>query len=146
MRYWVLAAPPGQTRSYAADGRLPGGPSREYRQAPRRRISHRSLRPVQCRLAPLLLKRAALKDHAEAAYTLGVMYRYAQGVPRNMTLTLKFFTIAANLDYAPAYNGLGAFFLDEERDRVRANEFFKLAAKMGWSTERKQSQIIPCQW
>ena len=75
-----------------------------------------------------------MAGNGEACNTLGTMYFYGQGVPRDKKEAAIHYTKACNFNYAEACNTLGYFYLlgqDVEKNQATAKQFFKKACALG---------------
>lgn len=74
------------------------------------------------------IKKKAADGHVGAAYVLGRMYRYGQGVPQDKAAAVKCFRLSASSLYAPALNQLGEMTLADNQEEAK-RLFFSAAEK-----------------
>lgn len=76
------------------------------------------------------LVEASEEGNAEAAFTLGKLYRLGKGAPRDLRKSAKYLEIAARHNFVEAQYLLGLHY-DKEGDRAAAQEWFIEAAGLG---------------
>lgn len=92
-----------------------------------------------------ILTPLAEQGHANAQYTLGLMYHRGQGVSRNSRVAIRWYTAAAKQGHANAQNNLGLIYDNAQgvpRNYVDAIRWYTAAAEQGHANAQNNLGFI----
>ncbi|MDA0692633.1 MAG: tetratricopeptide repeat protein [Nitrospinae bacterium] len=87
----------------------------------------------------------AEEGHAQAQFTLGLMYGVGHGVPQNFKKSEKWYRKAANKGHAEAQHAIGLLYYDGQRlpqDYKKAVHWFRMSAKNGFAEAQARLGIM----